>query len=49
MKKIMLFTVLAALAASPARADWLLTPYIGGVFGGASNQFTLRIAAFGSG
>lgn len=40
MKKIMLFTVLAALAASPARADWLLTPYIGGVFGGASNQFT---------
>ena len=41
MKKMILFTaVLAALTASPARADWLLTPYIGGVFGGASNQFS---------
>ncbi|HEX6162005.1 MAG TPA: porin family protein [Vicinamibacterales bacterium] len=26
-------------SAAPARADWFLTPYIGGVFGGASNQF----------
>ena len=43
MKKTILFTVmLAAMAASPARADWLLTPYIGGVFGGASNQFTFN-------
>ena len=42
MKKIILFTALAAMAASPARADWLLTPYIGGVFGGASNQFTFN-------
>jgi opacity protein-like surface antigen len=29
-------------AAAPARADWFLTPYIGGAFGGASNQFTLN-------
>ena len=43
MKKTMLLTVLLALAAAgPARADWLLTPYIGGVFGGASNQFTFN-------
>ena len=28
--------------ATPARADWLLTPYIGVVFGGASNQFVLN-------
>jgi opacity protein-like surface antigen len=43
MKKTILLTVmLAAVAASPARADWLLTPYIGGVFGGASNQFTFN-------
>jgi opacity protein-like surface antigen len=43
MKKTILLTVmLAAVAASPARADWLLTPYVGGVFGGASNQFTFN-------
>jgi opacity protein-like surface antigen len=42
MKKIILFTVLATLVASPARADWLLTPFIGAVFGGASNQFTFN-------
>src|SRR5687767_7635556 len=43
MKRTALFTVLLGLAAvSPARADWLLTPYIGGVFGGASNQFTFN-------
>ena len=44
MKKIILFTVLAMIASSPASADWLLTPYIGGVFGGASNQFTFNDA-----
>jgi opacity protein-like surface antigen len=44
VKKIILFTVLAMIASSPARADWLLTPYIGGVFGGASNQFTFNDA-----
>jgi outer membrane protein W len=43
MHKTTLLTLLLALAAaSPARADWLLTPYIGGVFGGASNQFTFN-------
>lgn len=43
MKKRILFAVLlTAIAARPARADWLLTPYIGGVFGGASNQFTFN-------
>ena len=36
--------MLAMIASSPARADWLLTPYIGGVFGGASNQFTFNDA-----
>ncbi len=39
-KTMMLTALLAVLTASPARADWLLTPYIGGVFGGAANQFT---------
>ena len=33
-----------AVAATPARADWLLTPYLGVVFGGASNQFVLNDA-----
>jgi outer membrane protein W len=43
MKKTILLTWLLALAtAGPARADWLLTPYIGGVFGGAANQFTFN-------
>lgn len=41
----MLFAALiAVLTASPARADWLLTPYIGVVFGGAANQFTFNDA-----
>lgn len=43
MKNTLLVTaVLAVLTASPARADWLLTPYVGVVFGGASNQFTFN-------
>ena len=43
MKKTLLFAAfLAAAAASPARADWLLTPYIGGVFGGAANTFVVN-------
>jgi opacity protein-like surface antigen len=37
---ILLVFMLAALA-TPARADWLLTPYIGGVFGGAANSFVV--------
>jgi opacity protein-like surface antigen len=28
--------------ATPARADWFLTPYLGGVFGGAANQVSLN-------
>ena len=45
MKNTILVTaLLAVFTASPARADWLLTPYIGGVFGGASNQFTFTDA-----
>ena len=39
MKKTILLTVLALALAAPARADWLLTPYFGVVFGGAANQF----------
>jgi opacity protein-like surface antigen len=30
-----------AMAATPARADWLLTPYLGVVFGGATNTFDI--------
>ncbi len=30
------------IAASPARADWFLTPFFGVVFGGAANQFSTR-------
>jgi len=41
-KRILFAVLLTAMAARPARADWLLTPYIGGVFGGASNQFTFN-------
>jgi opacity protein-like surface antigen len=40
MKKTILLTLLALAVAAPARADWLLTPYLGVVFGGAANQFT---------
>jgi len=37
---ILLVLMLSALA-TPARADWLLTPYVGGVFGGAANSFVV--------
>ena len=40
MKKTTLFVVLVLALATPARADWLLTPYFGVVFGGAANQFS---------
>jgi opacity protein-like surface antigen len=43
-KTIVIAALLTAIAASPARADWLLTPYVGAVFGGASNQFTFNDA-----
>lgn len=39
-----LVTAFLTAAATPARADWLLTPYLGVVFGGASNQFVLNDA-----
>src|SRR5687767_9539632 len=41
-RTFLLTAFLAIVAATPARADWLLTPYLGGVFGGASNQFTFN-------
>ena len=37
-----LIVLFLGAAAAPARADWLLTPYLGVVFGGASNQFVLN-------
>ena len=43
-RTFLLTAFLAIVAATAARADWLLTPYIGGVFGGASNQFTFNDA-----
>ena len=41
MKRILPFTMLVLALATPARADWLLTPYFGVVFGGAANQFSV--------
>lgn len=40
--RIVLATAFLAGAATPVRADWLLTPHLGVVFGGASNQFVLN-------
>ena len=34
-----LVVVFIGIQATPAKADWLLTPHIGVVFGGAANQF----------
>lgn len=42
MKKIILLVLMLSAFATPARADWLLTPYLGGVFGGAANQFVVN-------
>ncbi len=42
LRRAALMLVFLALAAAPARADWLLTPYLGVVFGGAANSFTLN-------
>lgn len=41
VKRTILFTVLVLTLATPARADWLVTPYFGVVFGGAANQFSV--------
>ena len=37
-----LLVLFLGTVATPARADWLLTPYLGVVFGGAANQFVLN-------
>lgn len=37
-----LVLLLVTGTAKPASADWLLTPYLGGVFGGAANQFVVN-------
>ncbi len=42
MKKAVLLALCLSAIATPARADWLLTPYIGGVFGGAANSFVVN-------
>ena len=42
MTRIVLVALMALTAATPARADWLLTPYLGGVFGGAANTFVVN-------
>jgi len=41
MKKTILLVLFLSAFAAPARADWLLTPYLGGVFGGAANSFVV--------
>jgi opacity protein-like surface antigen len=42
MKKITVLVLMLSALATPARADWLLTPYLGGVFGGAANSFVVN-------
>ena len=42
MQKTILLVLLLSAYAAPARADWLITPYVGGVFGGAANSFVLN-------
>ena len=42
LRRAALAAVFVAAAAAPARADWLLTPYLGVVFGGAANSFVLN-------
>ena len=44
MTKTILLVLMLSAFATPARADWLLTPYLGGVFGGAANQFVVNDA-----
>lgn len=38
--RTVLIVLFLGIAAAPARADWFLTPYIGGAFGGGANQFS---------
>ena len=42
LRRAALVAVFVAAAAAPARADWLLTPYLGVVFGGGANAFVLN-------
>ena len=42
VSRAMLVGMFMGIAALPARADWLVTPYLGVVFGGAANSFTLN-------
>ena len=42
IRRALLTLFLLAAAAAPARADWLLTPYLGVVFGGGANAFVLN-------
>jgi opacity protein-like surface antigen len=44
MKHTLLAAALVLAMAAPARADWLVVPYVGGVFGGAANAFTVSDA-----
>jgi len=44
LKRTLLLALFLSAIAAPARADWLLTPYLGGVFGGAANQFVVNDA-----
>jgi opacity protein-like surface antigen len=48
MKKILIVAALAlTLAPSTARADWLFTPYVGGIFGGLASGNTTWGGALG--
>jgi len=42
LRRSALVLLFLALAVAPARADWLLTPSLGVVFGGAANSFVLN-------
>ena len=42
MKKTILLVLCLSAIATPARADWLLTPYLGVAFGGAANSFVVN-------
>src|SRR5687767_11403034 len=42
MKTITVLVLMLSAFPTPARADWLLTPYLGGVFGGAANSFVVN-------
>lgn len=43
--RVALVLVMVGSAAKPASADWLLTPYVGVVFGGSANNFNVNSLA----